>query len=147
LADSTPGELNTNSIDDVIGYRLRRAQVSVFMRFQRRFAEVGLKPAEYSVLVLIDDNAGLRPSQVAAALGIKRANFVALAAGLESRGLLERQPALQDRRSHALVLTSEGRTLVARIRKLQQHFEAELVEALGGPRERDRLIALLERLG
>jgi DNA-binding MarR family transcriptional regulator len=145
--DTANGGLDTSSIDGIIGYRLRRAQLSVFGRFLKRFATVELKPAEYSLLVIVADNPGQRPSQVAAALGIKRANFVALAARLETRGLIERQQAVADRRSHALAVTRAGKTMVTRIRRLQQGFEAELIVLLGGEAERDRLIALLKKLG
>jgi DNA-binding MarR family transcriptional regulator len=145
--DAANEGLDTSSIDGIIGYRLRRAQLSVFGRFLKRFAAVELKPAEYSLLVIVADNPGQRPSQVAAALGIKRANFVSLAAGLEARGLIERQRGATDRRSHELAVTREGKAMVVRIRRLQQGFEAELIALLGGEAERDRLIALLKKLG
>jgi DNA-binding MarR family transcriptional regulator len=144
--DAADKGLDTSSIDGVIGYRLRRAQLSVFGRFLKRFAAVELKPAEYSVLVIVADNPGQRPSQVAAVLGIKRANFVALAAGLETRGLIERQQAATDRRSQALAVTRAGKAMVSKIRRLQQSFESELIALLGGEAERDRLIALLKKL-
>ena len=108
--------LDTSSIDDVIGYRLRRAQLAVFTRFAARFAEAKLKPADYSALVLIADNPGSKQTAIAAALGIKRANFVALTEGLAQRGLIERRQPASDRRSHALHLTPEGEKLVAAIR-------------------------------
>jgi DNA-binding MarR family transcriptional regulator len=139
--------IDTSSIDGIIGYRLRRAQVAGFARFAERFAAVGIKPAEYSVLVLLADNPRAKPSEIAAALGIKRANFVSLAAGLETRGLIERQRPEADRRAQALVLTRSGGAMVRRMRKIQDAFETELVAALGGAAERDRLIKLLARLG
>lgn len=139
--------LDTSSIDDVIGYRLRRAQLAVFTRFAARFAEAKLKPADYSALVLIADNPGSKQTAIAAALGIKRANFVALTEGLAQRGLIERRQPASDRRSHALHLTPEGEKLVAAIRKMQQQFEAEIVAELGGVAARDTLVALLKRLG
>lgn len=139
--------LDTSSIDDVIGYRLRRAQLAVFTRFAARFAEESLKPADYSALVLIADNPGSTQSAIAAALGIKRANFVALTEGLARRGLIDRRQPESDRRSHALHLTTEGERLVSAIRKAQQLFEAELVAELGGEAARDTLVALLKRLG
>lgn len=139
--------IDTSGVDGIVGYRLRRAQVAVFARFMQRFAEVDLKPADYSTLVLVADNPGLRPSQVAAVLGIKRANFVALANALEARGLIDRKQMSADRRAHALALTPSGRRLVDRVRKIQERFEAELVEELGGAVERDRLMTLLARLG
>lgn len=138
--------IDTSGIDSIIGYRLRRAQTTVFGRFMQRFAEVEVKPADYSVLVLIADNAGLRPSQIAAALGIQRANFVALANALEERGLIVREQASADRRAHTLDLTPAGRALVDKMRAIQEDFEAELIAELGGPEARDTLLALLARL-
>jgi DNA-binding MarR family transcriptional regulator len=138
--------IDTSGVDGIVGYRLRRAQMTVFARFMQRFAESTLKPADYSTLVLVADNPGLRPSQVAAVLGIKRANFVALANALEARGLIERRQLAADRRAHALALTPMGREFLARLRHIQAAFEAELVDELGGPAERDRLLALLARL-
>ena len=139
--------IDTSSVDGIIGYRLRRAQLAVFSRFMQRFAEADLKPAEYSVLVLIADNPGLRPSEVAAALDIKRANFVALSNSLVRRNLIERRRPPGDRRAHALALTAAGHSLVARLREIQRGFEDELIGRLGGPAERDRLLTLLARLG
>ena len=54
------------------------------------FAELDLRPAQYSVLVLLGHTPGLKQSDVAAALGIQRANFVVLFDGLERRGLARR---------------------------------------------------------
>lgn len=139
--------IDTSSVDGIIGYRLRRAQMDVFGRFMQRFAEVDVKPADYSILVLVGDNPGLRPSEVAAVLGIQRANFVALANALEARGLITRKQASRDRRAHALDLTPAGREFVARLRRIQDAFETELVAELGGTLERDQLLALLARLG
>ena len=146
MADGRKRGIDTSGIDDII-YRLRRAQVAVFASFLKHFESAELKPAEYSVLVLATDNPGLKPSQMAAALGIQRANFVALAAGLEARGLIERKVAENDRRSHGLFLTAAGTVTVNSIRKIQERFESELVADLGGDAERKHLIALLKKLG
>lgn len=140
-------QLDISSIDDVIGYRLRRAQLAVFTRFAAHFATDELKPAEYSALTLIADNPGRTQAAIAEALAIKRANFVALTEGLARRGLIERRRPQGDRRAHALFLTAEGEKLVARIRRIQQEFEADLVERLGGETARNSLVALLKRLG
>jgi DNA-binding MarR family transcriptional regulator len=138
--------IDTAAVDTIVGYRLRRAQMAVFARFIDRFADLDLRPADYSVLVLLADNPGLRPSEVAASLGIKRANFVALANALEARGLVVRHRTAGDRRAVALELTDAGRALVMRARAVQDAFETELVDRLGGPAERDRLLALLAHL-
>ncbi len=130
----------------MIGYRLRRAQLSVFQRFTMVFETLAIRPAEYSVLVLVDDSPGRKQSEIAAALGIKRANFVALAQGLEARGLIERLNIESDRRANALHLTPAGRSFLAKARALHDQLESEFVERLGGRAQRDQLLELLERL-
>ncbi|MBX3532415.1 MAG: winged helix-turn-helix transcriptional regulator [Rhizobiaceae bacterium] len=130
----------------IIGYKLRRAQLLVFQDFIDSFAELPLRPAEFSVLALIARTPGLKQSDIAARLGIKRANFVSLMDGLERRGLAERRKAAGDKRSHSLHLTEQGNRFVARMVELWQAHEQRLVDSLGGAAERDRLIALLDRI-
>jgi len=138
--------IDSSAMDKVIGYRLRRAQAYVFQQFAERFAEVDLRPSEYSALVLIADNPGVRQGALAAALGIKRANFVGLIQGLDARGLTTRSARPGDKRAHALHLTPEGEAFVVRIRAIQSEFEAHCVDLLGGVAERDALLGLLDRL-
>jgi DNA-binding MarR family transcriptional regulator len=71
---------------------LRRAQLAVFQDFFMAFAPFDIRPAQYSVLTVIERNPGLTQSQVAEALGIKRTNFVGMLDALEARGLTERRP-------------------------------------------------------
>ena len=133
-------------VTDIIGYRLRRAQIAIFAQFAARFAEHDLRPADYSALALIEANPGSKQIEIAKALGIKRANFVALINGIEARGLVERRLPPDDRRSQALFLTPLGVETMAGLNAAQAAFEADCVAKLGGPAERDQLMALLSRL-
>lgn len=132
-------------LESSLGYRLRRVQLRVFEDFGRTFAEIGLRPTQFSVLVVIARNPGLRQSEVAHALGIQRTNFVPLVDSLESRGLLERRLSQQDRRSYALHLTEEGSALLTRALAAHQAHEERLA-ALLGPELRSRLLADLPKL-
>jgi DNA-binding MarR family transcriptional regulator len=138
--------LETGGTAGIIGYRLRRAQVSVFQRFLATFEELKLRPADYSVLVLIADNPGRKQTEIAEVLGIKRANFVTLAHGLEERGLIERRPAAEDKRANALHLSQAGKAFLAQARARHDAMESDLIERLGGPAGRDALLGLLDRL-
>lgn len=138
--------LDDRVVTEIIGYRLRRAQIQVFQDFMARFAAFDMRPSEYSVLALIGANPGSKQIEIAKALGIKRANFVALINTLETRGLVDRRQPANDRRSHALFLTDAGEALVATLNEAQAQFEAECVARLGGPRARDQLMALLAKL-
>jgi DNA-binding MarR family transcriptional regulator len=132
-------------LEGLIGYALRRAQLAVFDEVIRNLAELDLRPAQYSVLVLVGNRPGLKQSEVAAALGIQRANFVALLDRLEKRGLARRAPAPNDRRCHALHLTVEGERVLARagarVAAIEARFDAKL--GTGG---RERLLDMLWRL-
>lgn len=128
-----------------IGYALRRAQIAVFDDFIRSLAAVDLRPAQFSVLLVIDRNPGLKQSQVSAALGIQRTNFVAMVDELEARGLARREPVPGDRRSYALVLTDAGRAHLRKAMALQASHEARMAAALG-PGGRDTLLSLLAAL-
>ena len=146
LSTQQSASLDTRVTDDIIGYRLRRAQLSVFHRFRSVFADMEIGPADYAMLVLIDDNPGRRQTDIADALGIKQANFVSLVRAFEERGLIERLPAETDKRVKAIHLTPRGAAFLAEARKLHDEMEAALVSELGGEEARDTLLKLLDRL-
>lgn len=144
--DQSTSALNTASTAGIIGYRLRRAQLNVFQKFLSVFDTLKLRPADYSVLVLIADNPGRKQTEIAKVLGIKRANFVTLVHSLEDRGLVERIPSTADKRANALHLTAEGDAFLAHARQVHEAMEQELIKRLGGESERAQLLALLDRL-
>ncbi len=114
-----------------LGYYLRRAQVSIFQDFIRSLSSIDIRPAQYSVLVVIGSNPGLSQADVAEALGIERARLVRLLDRLEKRGLTQRLASTVDRRSHALKLTPTGRSVLKRAKALAAIHEARLLERLG----------------
>ncbi|MBJ7576515.1 MarR family transcriptional regulator [Devosia sp. MC532] len=146
LTNTSDENLRTEATLGMIGYRLRRAQLSVFQQFLSFFETLNLRPAEYSVLVLMEENPGRKQSEIAAALSIKRANFVALVDGLEKRGLISREVVANDRRANALYLTDQGTRFLADARDVHAKLEDDLVARLGGTEQRDTLLSLLKKI-
>src|ERR1043166_7449364 len=144
-AAAHPPEIDIGALTSLIGYMLRRAQIAVFQEVFHAFAEGGIRPAQFSVLTVLAHNPGRTQSHVAAALGIKRTNFVALIDSLERRGLAERRPAPSDRRSHALHLTDAGKATVRRLNRKVDKLEAGMIRRIGRGR-RAVLLELLKRL-
>lgn len=70
-----------------VGYTLRRAQMAVFADFNQTMRGLDLRPGQFAVLVLIDQNPGASQSSISAALGIQKAKFVAVIADLDARAL------------------------------------------------------------
>ncbi len=105
-------------LSELLGYALKRAQLKVFEDFLHCVAPVQLTPAQFSVLLLLDNNPGRNQTEIANTLGILRPNFVAMLDSLESRDLCTRMRSANDRRSHILMLTEKGRGVLARAKKL-----------------------------
>jgi DNA-binding MarR family transcriptional regulator len=138
-------DLDLGVLDGHLGYFARRLQVWIFQDFARTLAAYDIRPAQYSVLVVIEANPGLSQADLAETLGIERARLVRLLDGLEKRGFTERQPSPHDRRSHALVLTRVGQKSLKRIKSLAAEHEARLTQVLG-PENRAALLATLRSI-
>lgn len=114
-----------------LGYVMRRAQLAIFEDFIATCAADDIRPGQYSALTIIDCNPGLSQAQVAAVLGIKTPNFVAMVDELEGRGLVRRAALPADRRRHALVLTPAGRKLVSALHARAEAHEARIIARIG----------------
>lgn len=149
--DVAGGEANSGRhvdmgpLTEYLGYALRRAQMSAVAEFLEAFAEVDLRPTQFAVLTLIAGNPGVRQTEVCAALGIQKANFVPLLNELERRGLASRKSVAADRRSSALHLTPLGNSTLQRARAIHEVYENRFVTRLGR-RGRDQLLALLNKV-
>src|SRR5215471_18693372 len=137
--------LDIGVLHDHLGYLIRRLQVWVFQDFIHTLASIDIRPAQYSVLVVIAANPGLSQADLADRLGIERARLVRLLDRLERRGLTQRLPSRTDRRSHALRLTREGQRVLKLAKMLAGQHEAHLAERLGSER-RKSLINVLAHL-
>jgi DNA-binding MarR family transcriptional regulator len=142
MSERTKADIDLGPLPELIGYVLRRAQLVVFQDFFAAFAPFDISPAQFSVLTVIERNPGLTQTQVAAALGIKRTNFVGLLNELEKRALAERRQVSGDKRSYALYLTTEGATLMRKLRPVLKAHEARMVAKVGED-GRDQIVALL----
>jgi len=132
-------------LNSYIGYWLRRAQVWAMTGFLETMKELDLRPTQFSVLILINENPGIRQTEVCAALGLQKANFVPLLNELERRGLAVRKVGSPDRRSSALYLTSQGETLLQRANQLHAQWEGQISARLG-TRGQEQLRELLQKL-
>ncbi|MCM2291112.1 MarR family transcriptional regulator [Allorhizobium sp. BGMRC 0089] len=135
-----------SALSQSLGFRVRRAQLAIMQDFNDVLGGMRIKPADFSVLSLIAENSGLKQSDVAAALSIQRANFVAIVDGLENRGLIERRRSEVDRRVYYLHLTDAGHEFLESLLPKWREHEDKFIGRLGGEGKRDELIALLKSI-
>lgn len=131
VAERRSHPLDMAELTSHTGYLLRRAQLAIFADIIAAHQALDVRPAEFSVLMLLEHNPGAIHADIADALGIKRANFVVLFNGLEKRGLVVRRKAEGDRRAQALFLTEAGVAMLAELRKAARRHEAKIVTILG----------------
>ena len=146
----TGGELGDGlefgALRELVGYRLRRAQVAVFADFAASVGRDGMTPGLAGLLALIAANPGLKQSALALLLGVDRSTLVPALDKLEARGLVARRPMAGDRRAHALELTERGRAAWAKTLAAIRAHEARVLRGLSAT-EIKTLIRLLGRLG
>jgi DNA-binding MarR family transcriptional regulator len=146
LAPDQTERLKLGTLDGHLGYFLRRLQIAVFKDVIRTLAPMDVRPAQYSVLLLIEANPGRSQAAIGQAVDIERARLARLLHVLEGRGWIERRAANGDGRSHSLYLTRAGEKALVRIKALAARHEAWLAEFVGSKR-RTALVDLLRDFG
>ena len=137
--------LDRGVLEELLGYHLRRSQVAVFQDFAQAMDGFALTPGQFGVLALIQANPGLSQSALGKAMGVDRSTVVAVIDRLETRGLVQRTVAANDRRSNALRLSAEGmRRFAAALKRIYGH-EKQITKRLTAA-ERTQLLNLLRRI-
>ena len=140
------GQLRLGDIGDHLGYFLRRLQVWVFHDFIAALSTMNLRPAQYSVLLVIAANPGRSQAEIGRTLNIERARLARMVQELEERGWLRRKASERDARSHTLMLTADGTRADAKAKALAMEHEGR-VASFVGPARREQLMLLLREFG
>ena len=127
--DETSRLANSNLFDSV-GFLLRVASGVAQARFAARLEKLGLRQSLYSVLLIIEENPGLKQQEVGQTLSIQQPNLVALINDLVGKGLVARSVNADDRRSYSLTLTSAGQSLLKSANAAHIDNEQALAKAL-----------------
>jgi DNA-binding MarR family transcriptional regulator len=127
------------------GFLLAQVGAHAAARFAERLEPLGLTPAHAGLLRMIASSSGASQQQVALALGAFPSRMVGLVDDLQQRKLVERQRNPQDRRSHSLALTADGRRVLEAIGRVAREHQDGLLAALS-PAERETLSKLLLRV-
>jgi DNA-binding MarR family transcriptional regulator len=127
--------------------RLRLA-VTRLARQLRQHSDIGASPTQISALATVERRGPLTLGELADCEGVKPPTITAAVNRLEQQRLIERQPDPEDGRIARVVVTGEGRRLLARNRSRKTAFLAQRLAALEDD-ERARLasaVGVLERI-
>ena len=142
---SSTGVLDYDMLHSIVGYALRRAQVHVYQNYAKTIGELDIRPAQFAALTIIGSNPGLSQTQLAASMGIDRSGVVILLDAIEGKGLAMRVPSPTDRRTHAIVLTAQGQTMLAKLKEVVGEHDNDVTAGFSDA-ERETLVNLLRRI-
>jgi len=126
-------------------YQLKRTLLDLEDLHAEHLAPSGVNARELAVLLFLDGREPESQQQAAARLGVDRTTMVALLDGLQSKGLVARQPDAADRRRNVVALTDAGRRTLRTATAASDQAEQHLLDGLTEPEVR-QLRALLGRV-
>jgi DNA-binding MarR family transcriptional regulator len=127
------------------GFWLRRVHQISAAVFEDECRTVGLTPAQFGVLTVLQSTPGLDQSSLARALGFDKVTVLRVLRGLEARGLVQRAPAPGNRRNIAVTLSTEGEKLLLSAQKPAERAYNRLMSPLSDEQQ-IQLVALLQQL-
>jgi DNA-binding MarR family transcriptional regulator len=131
--------------DHCLCLHMQRAARALARRFDAAFRPLKLTNGQFSLMMSLNRPTPPRLGSVASLLAMDRTTLTAALKPLERRGLVEVKPDPDDKRSRLMILTPEGRRLLARAVPIWDatHAAVEGVLRKGAPhRLREELRAL-----
>ncbi len=127
------------------GFLLRRAHQISASVFEEECRELGLTPAKYGALTVLNAHPGLDQSSLARALGFDKVTMLRVLRVLESRQLVERAPSPVNRRNLSITLSAQGLTSLAKAQVAAEKAYQKLMSPLQ-PEQQEQLVGLLKQL-
>ena len=127
------------------GFLLRRAHQISAAVFEDECRNVGLTPAQFGVMSVLQASPGLDQSSLARALGFDKVTVLRVLRGLETRGFIVRTPAAISRRSLAISLSDAGRDLLSEAQEPVERAYQRLMAPLNDE-QKVQLVSLLQTL-
>jgi DNA-binding MarR family transcriptional regulator len=132
-----------------LGFLVVRIAEAVDRAFVAALSDLGLKPRQLRLLVLVDRTPGLSQRELARQLGVDAGNLIAILDALEADGLLRRERDGADRRQRRVRLTPAGRRLLGKALRATAAAEDEVFGALSAVQRKvfyDRSLSVYKEL-
>lgn len=127
------------------GFLLRRAHQISTAVFEDECRSVALTPAQFGVLCVLHAHPKLDQSTLARSLGFDKVTIMRVMRGLETRGLIERSYAPENRRNLSISLSETGSALLKQTQEPAERAYARLMSPLT-KEQQTQLLGLLQLL-
>lgn len=136
--------LISKRMDQLIGYHVRRVQLTLYKGFEREL-DSEITPALLHLLLIIEENPGVTMSRIAAAHGIDRASVAPAVQRMQRAGWIARVTSPTDKRALMLKCTERGRARALATLHKARAVEASVFGTLS-EQEQKTLLSLLDRV-
>jgi DNA-binding MarR family transcriptional regulator len=136
---------DTNNRGDGIAFLLTQLGHDAATQFAEHMATIDLSPPHAGILRAIAAEPGRSQQALSGQLGVLPSRIVAYVDELEKRGYVERRRNPDDRRLHALHLTTSGKRLLQKVSTLARQHDGQITAGLD-ERQRATLHELLGTL-
>jgi len=134
-------------LDDFLPYRLSFTSNLVSEQIARAYQSLfGLTIPEWRLIAVTAEEGETTQQRICARTRMDKVTVSRAAIALTERALLARGPNPDDKRSHLLTLSADGRALYAAVAPKAKAMEAEIFSCLSA-QERETLIRLLRAVG
>jgi DNA-binding MarR family transcriptional regulator len=127
------------------GYLFRRMQQIAVALFVEECKAYDLTPVQYAALIAIHTHPGIDATRLSAVIAFDRSTLGNVIERLETKSLVERKPAREDKRVRLLYLTKSGVALLREIMPSVERAQARMLQPLK-PADRKKLLTLLTQL-
>ena len=128
-----------------IAFHLRLAQIASFRKFVQLVGDRKLKPGQFAMLALIDENPGISQSALGLASGRDSSSLTSVLDSFVRQKLVTRQRVPHNRRRYTLSLTAAGRALQEDMKKLAKEHDNN-INKLFDRDSKNELLRLLRRI-
>lgn len=144
-AARSPPRADVSDLEVHLGYWLRAVSNHVSQTFKQKVERHGVTVAEWVVLRALFEQDGVKPSELAATLGLTRGAISKLIDRVAAKGIVSVRNDVRDRRAQFVTLKASGRRLVPTLAALADENDAEAFGHLE-PEQRAALLATLRRI-
>jgi DNA-binding MarR family transcriptional regulator len=137
--------LSVGLLPNLLGYNVRRAEIALWRDFSRTVGDGEIRPALFSLMILVEANPGVAQIDIANQLDIDKATVVGLVQRLQARQSVVCQQSTVDRRRQGIFLTERGQKELNRLRQEMLEHETRFTRLFSAA-ELAQLFALLRRI-
>jgi DNA-binding MarR family transcriptional regulator len=138
--------LDQSGLSHLLGYQLVQADIPLKKVFFKHIGgPLGLRPVEFTILVLLAFNPGITAKQLGQTLAVTAPHVTILLDRLSEKGWLERVRSEKDRRAQNIHLTPAGEKLARNAHQTSKTMEDDVLRHLSAG-ERAMLLELLQKV-